>query len=83
MPPAGGNFSATLPKGLCEHLDKIGFDKFDKLVRPDFYVDFWQDCRKSTEPLTGFGNVAEPDFFCPVGGLTILLILASQKQKPL
>ena len=45
MPPAGGNFSATLPKGQTQYHQKTGFDN---LVRSDFHMDSWQDCRKST-----------------------------------
>jgi hypothetical protein len=83
-----GNAAERSALTFCQHCQKVYANVlikigFDKLVRPDFYVDLWQDCRKSTEPPIGFGNVAEPDFFCPEGGLTISLILASQKQNPL
>jgi len=38
---------------------------FDNFVRSDFYMDLWQDCRKSTNQEIGFGNVDKPDFCCP------------------
>ena len=37
----------------------------NKIVRSDFYMDSWQDCRKSTNWETGFGNGAKPDLCCP------------------
>ena len=58
MPPAGGNLSATLPKGSNRSQREPLMIILSKAVS----VDLRQCCQRSTVLKIGSGNVAEPDF---------------------
>jgi hypothetical protein len=68
-----GNIAERSALTFCQHCRKVYANILTKSgltnLSDPIFLDLWQDCRKSTEPLTGFGNVAEPDFFCLEGGL--------------
>ena len=58
MPPAGGNLSATLPKGSNRRQREPLMIILSKAVSEDLR----QCCQRSTVLKIGSGNVAEPDF---------------------